>query len=98
MIKKAHGVKPLNQLINLVPDIKKSIDDNGAITFQIHTSIKVGFTDGSTEDFHITSDKTEILINNENEMFKDIENHITNIKEKFEIHQFKTSGGSIKYV
>ena len=74
------------------------MDDIGAITFQINTSIKVIFPDKSTEVLHVHSDKTEILINNENEIKQDIRKHIDNIKYKFENQSFKKSGGSIKSI
>ena len=74
------------------------MDDIGAITFQINTSIKVIFPDKSTEVLHVHSDKTEILINNENEIKQDIGKHIDNIKYKFENQAFKKSGGSIKSI
>ena len=78
--------------------LKKTMDEIGAITFQVNTTIKVEFPDKSIEDYHIHSDKTQILINNENEIKHDIENHIDNIKYKFENQQFKKSGGSIKSI
>ena len=91
--KTVRGFKPLNQIINHAQEIKKTMDNIGAITFQISTTIKVEFPDKSTDDYHIHSDKTQILINNENEIKQDIEHHIDNIKYKFENQQFKKSGG-----
>ena len=92
------GFKPLNKLINHAQEIKKTMGDIGAITFQINTSIRVVFPDKTTDDYHIHSDKTHILINNENEIKQDIEKHIEHIKNKFENQQFKKSGGSIKSI
>ena len=51
------------------------------------------FPDKTTDDYHVHSDKTHILINNENKIKQDIEKHIDNIKCNFENHQFKKSGG-----
>ena len=70
----------------------------GAITFQINTTIKAVFPDKTTDDHHVHSDKTHIVINNENQIKQDIEKHIENIKNKFENQQWKKSGGSIKSI
>ena len=56
--------------------------DIGAITFQNNTTIKVVFPDKTTDDYHIHSDKTYILIHNGNEIKQDIEKQIENIKYK----------------
>ena len=69
---------------------------NGAVTVQINVTLIVGFTDGTIDTFHIHSDKTNILINIEAKIKKGMENHINDIKDKFETHQFKKSGGTIR--
>ena len=71
--KKAKGFKPLDQLFKRIPDIKASMNVNGAITLQINVSLIVGFTDGTIDTFHIHSDKTNILINSEENIKKEIE-------------------------
>ena len=96
--KNAKGFKPLDHLLKRIPDIKKSMDVNGSITLQINVSITVSCTDTTTDTLHIHSDKTHTLINNEQEIRKELENHIKDIKDKFENHPFKKSGGTIKSI
>ena len=94
--KRAKGFKPRDKLCNHIQDIKQSINQHGAITLQINTSIIVDFLDGTTDTFHIYSDKTHILINDEQEIKKDLEHHVEDIKYKFENHPLKRSGAKNK--
>ena len=72
---------------------------NGAITLQINVSLIVGFTDGTIDTFHIHSDKTNILINSEANIKKEMENQINDIKDKFETQRAKatTLESGLKY-
>ena len=55
--KNAKGFKPLDHLLKHIPDIKNSMDVNGAITLQINVSIAVSYTDTTSDTIHIHSDK-----------------------------------------
>ena len=88
--KNAKGFKPLSYLSNYITDIQKALKDNEAITLQVNVTITVGFADKTTETHHIHSDKSNILVNSESEIKKQhLENHISDIKDKFETHEYK---------
>lgn len=87
--KHAKGFKPLANLMNYVEVIQKALKDNEAITLQINVTLTVGFADKTTETYHIHSDKSNILINSESEIKKHLENHTSDIKDKFETHEYK---------
>ena len=55
--KNAQSLKPLDHLLKRIPDIKKSMDINGAITLQINVSITVSYIDTTTDTLHIHSDR-----------------------------------------